>query len=82
MAAALVRGPEGDENWILAEVVGYNASAGRYEVDDIDEEQKERHALSKRKVIPLPTRRACPETNPEALYPPGSQHSIRFPSRI
>lgn len=71
MAAALVRSPDGDENWILAEVVTYNQTTGRYEVDDIDEEQKDRHALSRRKVIPLPTRRACPETNPEALYEPG-----------
>ena len=47
MAAALVRGPEGDENWILAEVVSHNGSSGRYEVDDIDEEQKERHTLSR-----------------------------------
>ena len=47
MAAALVRGPEGDENWILAEVVSHNATSGRYEVDDIDEEQKERHTLSR-----------------------------------
>jgi len=68
MAAALVRGPDGDDNWILAEVVAYNTSSGRYEVDDIDEEQKDRHTLSRRRVIPLPTMRACPETNPEALY--------------
>ena len=73
MAAALVRSPEGDENWILAEVVAYNANTSRYEVDDIDEEQKDRHTLSRRKVIPLPTMRACPETNPEALYEPGQR---------
>ena len=71
MAAALARSQDGDENWILAEVVGYNASSGKYEVDDIDEEQKERHTLSRRKVIPLPTMRACPETNDHALYPAG-----------
>lgn len=73
MAAALVRSTDGDgdENWILAEVVSYNPTSGKYEVDDIDEEQKDRHLLSRRKVVPLPTRRACPETNPEALYPPG-----------
>ncbi len=69
MVAALVRGPDGDENWILAEVVSYSGSSGRYEVDDIDEEQKERHTLSRRKVIPLPTQRALKSTNPEALYP-------------
>lgn len=79
MAAALVRGPEGDENWILAEVVSHNGSSGRYEVDDIDEEQKERHTLSRRKVIPLPTMRACPETNPEALYPAGTTVMAIYP---
>ena len=47
MVAALVKGPE-DENWILAEVVAYNAVTGKYDVDDIDEEQKDRHTLSKR----------------------------------
>ena len=72
MVAAQVRSAEGDENWILAEVVNFNNTSGRYEVDDIDEEQKERHTLSKRKVIPLPTMRASPETNPEALYEPGT----------
>ena len=39
MVAALVKGPE-DENWILAEVVSYSASTGKYDVDDIDEEDK------------------------------------------
>ena len=29
MAAALVRSAEGEENWILAEVVAYNSSTGR-----------------------------------------------------
>lgn len=71
MAACLVRGSEGEENWILAEVNGYNASTGRYEVVDIDEEQKETHTLSRRRVYPLPLRRANPETNPEALYHEG-----------
>ena len=79
MAAALVRGPDGDENWILAEVVSHSASSGRYEVDDIDEEQKERHTLSRRKVIPLPTMRACPETNPEALYEVGTTVMAIYP---
>jgi len=58
MVAALVRGPEGDENWILAEVVAYNAAAAKYEVDDIDEEQKERLNLSRRRIIVLPLYRS------------------------
>lgn len=72
IVAALVKSTDGDENWILAEVVQYLASSGRYEVDDIDEEQKERHTLSKRRVIPLPLMRANPETDPEALFPKGA----------
>ena len=72
IVAALVKSTEGDENWILAEVVHYLTSSGRYEVDDIDEEQKERHALSKRRVIPLPLMRANPETDPAALFPKGA----------
>jgi len=38
-------------------------------VIDIDEEQKDRHVLSKRKVIPLPLMRANPETDGHALFP-------------
>ena len=72
MVACLVRGSEGEDNWILAEVVSYNPATNKYEVDDIDEEQKERHTLSRRRVYPLPLMRANPEVNPEALYPKGS----------
>lgn len=72
MVACLVRGSEGEDNWILAEVVSYNPTTNKYEVDDIDEEQKERHTLSRRRVYPLPLMRANPEVNPEALYPKGS----------
>lgn len=79
MVAALVRSPDGDENWILAETVSYNHSSAKYEVDDIDEEQKDRHTLSRRRVIPLPTMRASPETNPEALYTPGSTVMAIYP---
>ena len=39
--AARVKGSDGDENWILAEVVSFNAATNKYEVDDIDEEGKE-----------------------------------------
>jgi len=78
MVAALVKGPE-DENWILAETVSYNPNSGKYDVDDIDEEQKDRHTLSKRKVIPLPTMRANPETNPEALYDKGTTVMAIYP---
>lgn len=68
MVAALQRSPEGDENWILAEVVHYNTSTSKYEVEDIDEEQKDRLTLSRRRVIPLPLMRANPETDLDALF--------------
>merc|ERR1719430_2124769 len=73
MVAALVKGPE-DENWILAEVVSFNASTGKY-----DDEDKVRHTLSKRKIIPLPTMRANPETSPEALHDPGTTVMAIYP---
>jgi len=78
MVAALVKGPE-DENWILAEVVSYNQTSGKYDVDDIDEEQKDRHTLSKRKIIPLPVWRANYELNPDALYEKGTTVNAIYP---
>ncbi|XP_052219324.1 SAGA-associated factor 29-like isoform X2 [Dreissena polymorpha] len=67
--ASRVKVSDGEENWILAEVVSFNSSTNKYEVDDIDaEEGKERHTLSKRKIVPLPIWKASPETDPEALF--------------
>uniref|UniRef100_A0A8L2QDT2 SAGA-associated factor 29 n=1 Tax=Rattus norvegicus TaxID=10116 RepID=A0A8L2QDT2_RAT len=66
--AARVKAVEGDEQWILAEVVSYSHATNKYEVDDIDEEGKERHTLSRRRIIPLPQWKANPETDPEALF--------------
>ncbi|XP_075420814.1 SAGA-associated factor 29 isoform X3 [Tenrec ecaudatus] len=66
--AARVKAMDGDEQWILAEVVSYSHATNKYEVDDIDEEGKERHTLSRRRVIPLPQWKANPETDPEALF--------------
>lgn len=68
MVAALVKGSEEEENWILAEVVSFNPTTNKYEVDDIDEEQKDRHTLSRRRVVPLPLMRANPETDSNALF--------------
>lgn len=73
MVAALVKVSDKEENWILAEVVSYNSSTNKYEVDDIDEEDKDRHVLSRRRVVPLPLMRANPETDPTALFPKGSE---------
>lgn len=73
MVAALVRIRKSEleiaDNWILAEVVQYLPSQGKYEVDDIDEEQKERFQLSKRRIVPMPLMRANPETDVQALFP-------------
>ncbi|KAH8253308.1 hypothetical protein KR032_004767 [Drosophila birchii] len=67
--AALAKGIDEEENWILAEVVQFLHRQNKYDVIDIDEEQKDRHVLSKRKVIPLPLMRANPETDGHALFP-------------
>lgn len=79
MVAALVKGSEDEENWILAEVVHFNITANKYEVDDIDEEQKDRHILSRRRVVPLPLMRANPETDSHALFPKGSIVMALYP---
>ncbi|XP_015785912.1 SAGA-associated factor 29 [Tetranychus urticae] len=79
MVAALVKGPDEDENWILAEIVSYNSNTNKYEIDDIDEEQKERHTLSRRRVIPLPLMRANPETDHEALFEKGTLILALYP---
>lgn len=79
MVAALARGPDDDENWILAEVLHYNHGSCKYEVDDIDEEQKERHTLSRRRVVPLPLQRANPLTDPGALFPKGALVMALYP---
>lgn len=70
MVAAFVPSPDGDGSkvWVLGEVLQYTLGSGKYEIDDIDEEQKERHSIGRRRVIPLPTMRANPSTNPEALF--------------
>ncbi|XP_052893332.1 SAGA-associated factor 29 [Anopheles moucheti] len=79
MVAALVKSEEGEENWILAEVVLYVSSTSKYEVDDIDEEQKDRHVLSRRRIVPLPLMRANPETDGQALFPKGTTVMALYP---
>lgn len=69
--AARVRTPEGEEQWILAEVVSFNPSTNKYDIDDIDEEggnRKERHHLSRRRFIPLPKMKVNPSTHKSALF--------------
>lgn len=73
MVAALVKSlADEEENWILAEVVTFIPQQNKYEVDDIDEEQKDRHILSKCRVVPLPLMRTNPETDGTALFPKGT----------
>nr|XP_002131731.1 SAGA-associated factor 29-like [Ciona intestinalis]XP_002131736.1 SAGA-associated factor 29-like [Ciona intestinalis]XP_026691831.1 SAGA-associated factor 29-like [Ciona intestinalis] len=77
--AARVRTDEAEEQWILAEVVSFNSSLQKYEVDDIDEEGREHHVLSKRRVVPLAQWKANPETDPEALFPKGALVMALYP---
>ncbi|XP_049877367.1 SAGA-associated factor 29 [Pectinophora gossypiella] len=77
--AALVKVSEKEENWILAEVVCWHPAQGKYEIDDIDEEQKNRHVLSKRRVVPLPLMRADPRTDEQALFPKGAVVMALYP---
>ncbi|KAL1129426.1 hypothetical protein AAG570_013952, partial [Ranatra chinensis] len=80
MVAALVKPIDGDEeNWILAEAVSFNPITKKYEVDDIDEEQKPRHTLSKGRIVPLPLMRANPETDPDALFQKGAVVMALYP---
>ena len=79
MVAALVKSIDGDANWILAEIVSYNTNTNKYEIDDIDEEQKERHTLGRRRVVPLPLMRANPETDPDALFEKGTLVLALYP---
>lgn len=72
MVAAYVDGLDNEKNWILAEVVNYDHSSGKYEVSDADEEEKARYVLARRRVIPLPLMRANPETDANALFPRGA----------
>lgn len=76
MVAALVKVNVNEENWILAEVVSYDSVTNKYEVDDIDEEDKDIHVLSHKHVIPLPLMRANPETDPSALFPKGAEGKL------
>lgn len=80
MVAALAKiQDDSNENWILAEVVQYSHHSGKYEVDDIDEEQKDRHVLSKRRIVPLPLMRVNPETDGHALFPKKTTVMALFP---
>lgn len=75
IVAALVKGLEDEDSWILAEIVSFHTAQNKYEVDDIDE-TKDRHVLSKRRIVPLPLMRSNPETDPQSLFPKGTMGKI------
>lgn len=75
IVAALVKGIEDEDSWILAEIVTYNSTTNKYEVDDIDE-TKDRHVLSRRRIVPLPLMRANPETDSNALFSKGTMGTV------
>lgn len=64
---------------LLKQVVSWLPAQGKYEVDDIDEEQKNRHILSKRRVVPLPLMRADPRVDEHALFPKGAVVMALYP---
>ncbi|VDP05326.1 unnamed protein product [Soboliphyme baturini] len=78
LVAARVKSSEGDDNWILAEVCSTSPS-GKYTVEDIDEEQKESHVITRKKVIPVPLMRAHPTLNPEAIFPLDAEVLALYP---
>lgn len=78
-AAAEMNATGDESNWILGEVLHFNHSNGKYEVDDVDEEEKKRHTLSRRRVVPLPLMRANPETDPDALFEKGDLVLALYP---
>eukprot|EP00794_Sanderia_malayensis_P014048 gene14048-15509_t len=83
--AARVKGLDDEEQWILAEVVSYNPSTQKYDVDDIDYTEEdgksgqERHHLSRRRVVPLPLWKADPSRNPEAVFQPNQLVMALYP---
>jgi len=77
--SAMDKGGNDEENWIMAEVISYSHHTQKYEVHDIDEEQKPRHILSKRRIIPLPLFRANPETDAHALFSKGTVVMALYP---
>lgn len=79
---ARTRGQDGEEQWILAEVISYNAHLCKFTVEDIDEEgstARERHVLTKRKVLALPSMKADPAITPSALHFKGQSVMAVYP---
>lgn len=74
--------------WIMAQteffiqVVSFNLVTNKYEVDDIDEEGKERHTLSRRRVVSLPQWKASPDTDPDAIHFKGTVSNCTYRLKI
>lgn len=77
MVAALVKSADVGENWIVAEVIHY--SSDKITIDDIDEDQRVKHTLSRRRIIPLPLMRANPETDGHCLFPKNTTVLALYP---
>lgn len=57
-----------DGIWMLAEIVSV-LGGQKYEVKDIDEEQKMKFMVRRSRMIPLPRWRADPSRDSHALFP-------------
>lgn len=77
--AARVKTQEAEEQWILAEVVAFNSLTNKYDVDDIDEEGKESHSLSRRRIVPLSRWKANLNTDSDALFEKGTIIMALYP---
>lgn len=79
MVAALVPSSDSENNWILAEVTGYNDKTKEYKIIDIYEDLTLEYTLNKEKVIPLPKMRADPDMNSDAIFPERALVLAMFP---
>lgn len=79
MVAAYIKNADNEMNWILAEVISFNSSNNKYEIDDVDEEEKERHVVSRRRIVPLPLMKVNPETDANVLFPKGAIVMALYP---
>ncbi|GFS64387.1 SAGA-associated factor 29 [Trichonephila inaurata madagascariensis] len=73
MVAAFVTVKHKLNEWILAEVVDYNPDTEEYKVQDIDEKQNSTYVAKRERVIPLPSWRANPFENPNAIFSKGTE---------
>ncbi|KAJ6225101.1 hypothetical protein RDWZM_003646 [Blomia tropicalis] len=96
LVSALIKVSSDDDEdklmWVIAKVIRYDSSSGKYEIQDVDSDQdsgKQRHLLPKAKVIPLPKQRAIPfpnskavlesKTRVHALYP---RTTVLYPGKV